>query len=138
MIRGVVVVVAVVAVLLGARVMPAGAEDPCDETSRPAVRTTLYFGRSTASREVSDAQWAAFLRDAVTPRFPQGLTAWDAQGQWRTANGATVGERAKVLALVHDGTAASQAGISRIVEEYKARFAQESVLRETARICVSF
>ena len=47
-----------------------------------------------------------------SPRFPQGLTVWEANGQWQQSNGCITQERAKVL--------------------------QESVLWESARVGAAF
>jgi Protein of unknown function (DUF3574) len=86
-----------------------GAQQPIDTTAATAcapfgasyIRTTLYFGLSHPSGVVSDASWQSFLRDEITPRFPNGLTVWEADGQWRGADGALVRERTKVVSLVH-------------------------------------
>ena len=56
----------------------------CPEGTDPFVEHQLFMGRSSESGEVvDDAAWAAFLGETVTPRFPDGLTVLDAQGQWR-------------------------------------------------------
>ena len=52
------------------------------------VRSELYFGvgeeQGAGNRPqadtISDAQWRAFLDKEVTPRFPDGLTVFDAYG----------------------------------------------------------
>ena len=90
-----------------------------------SVRTTLYFGLNRKGCTVSEAQWRNFLRDHVTPRFPQGLTVWEANGQWRRADGVIVREPAKVLLLVHDESPAVKAAILAIIEDYKKAFEQE-------------
>jgi len=87
---------------------------------------------------VHDTEWRAFLRDQVTPRFPEGLTVWEADGQWRRSDGAIDTERAKVLLLVHDGKPKARAALTEIVGLYKRQFQQESVLWESARICAAF
>jgi hypothetical protein len=102
------------------------------------MRTTLYFGLSRKTGTVSESQWRNFLRDHVTPRFPQGLTVWEANGQWRRADGMIVREPAKVLLLVHEQSPAVHAAIAGIIEDYKKAFEQESVLWETARVCAAF
>jgi hypothetical protein len=122
-----------------------GAQQPIDTTAATAcapfgasyIRTTLYFGLSHPSGVVSDASWQSFLRDEITPRFPNGLTVWEADGQWRGADGALVRERTKVVSLVHADTAPANAALGAIVEGYKRKFEQESVLRETARVCAA-
>jgi len=40
------------------------------------ARRTLYFGRARPQGFVSELEWPLFLRDEVTSRFPDGLTAW--------------------------------------------------------------
>ncbi len=102
------------------------------------MRTTLYFGLSHPTGVVSENQWQAFLRDEVTQRFPDGLTVWEASGQWKQANGHIARERAKVLLLVHDESPAVRRALSDIVEIYKKMFHQESVLWETAPVCAAF
>jgi hypothetical protein len=74
----------------------------------------------------------------VTPRFPQGLTVWEADGQWRRPDGRIGRERAKVLLLVHDDTPEVRVALGAIVTMYKRSFQQESVLWETARVCAAF
>jgi len=102
------------------------------------MRTTLYFGLNRPAGMVTEGQWKAFLRDEVTPRFPQGLTVWEANGQWQQSNGRISQERAKVLLLVHDDTPAVHTKLLAVVEAYKGSFQQESVLWESARVCAAF
>ncbi len=87
---------------------------------------------------MSEKQWRNFLRNEVTLRFPEGLTVWQADGQWRTSEGSIARERAKVLLLVHDDTPQVKAAIEAIVGRYKGLFQQESVLWETAEVCAAF
>jgi hypothetical protein len=102
------------------------------------MRTTLYFGLAHPLGKVSESQWQAFLRQEVTPRFPDGLTVWQADGQWRRADGHISRERAKVLLLVHEETPAVRTALAAIVASYKQSFRQESVLWETAPVCAAF
>ena len=102
------------------------------------MRTTLYFGLAHPLGKVSESQWQAFLRDEVTPRFPDGLTVWQADGQWRRSDGHISRERAKVLLLVHDEAPAVRTALAAIVASYKRLFQQESVLWETAPVCAAF
>jgi len=110
----------------------------CAPIGNSYTRTTLYFGLNRKTGNISAAQWKSFLRDEVTPRFPQGLTVWEAGGQWRRSDGTIVRERSKVLLLVHDGSPAVNSAITTIIERYKQKFEQESVLWETARVCAAF
>jgi hypothetical protein len=110
----------------------------CGPLGSAYLRTNLYFGLNRKGGNISETQWRTFLRDVVTPHFPQGLTVWEAGGQWRRADGAIVKEHSKVLLLVHDDTPPMRAAIADIIERYKKSFEQESVLWETARVCAAF
>jgi hypothetical protein len=75
---------------------------------------------------------------SVTPRFPHGLTAWQASGQWKGADGAIVREASFVLNLMHADDERADSAIRSITAEYKARFNQEAVLRVKSHACTSF
>ncbi|HXI31896.1 MAG TPA: DUF3574 domain-containing protein [Vicinamibacterales bacterium] len=109
----------------------------CGRASAPQLRTTLYFGTARPKGSVTELEWQLFLRDEVTRRFPDGLTVWDAEGQWRTAGGAVDHERSKVLLLVHPDTGAARESVQALIAKYRQQFEQESVLWETARVCVA-
>ena len=99
----------------------------------------LYFGRNIGdSAVVSDSAWAAFVRDVLTPTFPEGATVWDAAGQWRAPDGTTVRERSFVVELVHLVTPDVEARVHRVIEAYKQRYAQQSVLRLVMDVWASF
>jgi len=90
----------------------------------------LYFGRNIGDTAiVSDSAWSGFVQAVLTPAFPEGATVWDAAGQWRAPNGQLVRERSFVVELVHLVTPDVEARVQRVMEDYKRRFAQESVLR---------
>jgi hypothetical protein len=109
----------------------------CGAASAPQVRTTLYFGTSRPKGSVSELEWQLFLRDEVTSRFPDGLTVWDAEGQWRTNGGSIDHERSKVLLLVHADTPAARESVQLLIARYRTMFDQQSVLWETARVCAA-
>jgi Protein of unknown function (DUF3574) len=47
------------------------------------VQKDLFFGRNiSGGGEVSDEQFQAFVNNVITPRFPSGLTTFDASGQF--------------------------------------------------------
>ena len=59
------------------------------------------MGRGDGDREVvSDEDWAAFLADTITPRFPDGLSVIDVAGQGTTADGSLERERTKMLLVL--------------------------------------
>ena len=118
--------------------VPAAAQSTCGPLGTAHIRTTLYFGLSRRSGSVSEGQWQAFLSREVTPRFPDGLTVWEADGQWRRPDGRISRERAKVLLLVHEENATVRAALSAIIAGYKQAFQQDSVLWESALVCAAF
>ena len=114
---------------------PASVDDRCGTASVPQVRTTLYFGMARPKGSVSELEWQMFLRDEVTARFADGLTTWEAEGQWRAKSGDVDHERAKVLLLVHADTPAARQAVQSVIARYRQLFEQQSVLWETARVC---
>jgi hypothetical protein len=110
----------------------------CGDASAAQLRTTLYFSTTRPTGEVSELEWQLFLRDEVTTRFPDGLTVWDAQGQWKNASGRIAHDSSKILLVVHPDTAKARTSIQEVIETYRKMFEQESVMRETAIVCVSF
>ena len=109
----------------------------CGASSAAQLRTTLYFGLARPKGSVSELEWQIFLRDEVTPRFPEGLTVWEANGQWRRPDGQIEHEGAKVLLLVHPDTAVAGSAVQSVIAQYRKKFDQESVLWETAHVCVA-
>ena len=107
----------------------------CGVTSAPQIRTTLYFGLARPKGAVSELEWQMFLRDEVTKRFPDGLTVWEAEGQWRTPEGPIDHERSKVLLLVHPDTTQARHAVQEVISTYRRMFEQQSVLWESARVC---
>jgi hypothetical protein len=110
---------------------------PCGSIGSSFIRTTLYFGLTRPTGTVTEREWGLFLRKHVTPRFPEGLTVWEAAGQWRRPDGRIVRERSKVLLLVHDDTPATRDALTTLVTAYKRMFEQESVLWESSVVCAT-
>ena len=96
------------------------------------ARTELFFGTAKADGTVvTDAQFMAFVDAEITPRFPDGLTLLEADGQFRNAADDIIKEKSFLLILlypVEDFRPASRR-INAIREAYKEQFEQESVLR---------
>ncbi|SFU40555.1 Protein of unknown function [Polaromonas sp. YR568] len=114
-------------------------EPRCASNEQRLVSDLLYFGTAKPGGIVSSEEWSEFLRGTVTPKFPEGLSAWQASGQWRSAaTGAIVSEASHVLNLVHPETPAAEAAVQAVVADYKSRFQQEAVLRVKNTACVSF
>ncbi|HWT16349.1 MAG TPA: DUF3574 domain-containing protein [Patescibacteria group bacterium] len=103
-------------------------------------RSVLYFGAAipNSSDIVDAAEWQAFLDREVTPRFPDGLTWYDARGQWRGNDGQVIGEASRILILLHGNDGEAAASIEAIGAAYKQTFAQEAVMVEREPSCVAF
>ena len=99
------------------------------------VSERLFFGQSIpGGGTVAEQDWTAFLRDVITPRFPQGLTVWKGEGQWLEAAGVLAREPVIVVEIVHAPGADLETSLEAISQEYKRRFRQEAVLRVTSTV----
>lgn len=108
----------------------------CAAPLKPAVEVNLYFGREKpGGGEVSDAEWASFLADAVTPQFPAGLTVIDARGQHRDPAGVIGAERTKLVVVVVFDAPAHRSRVASIVDTYTKRFGQHEVFRVEQPVC---
>jgi hypothetical protein len=92
------------------------------------VQARLFFGLHGSAGMLSEHEWALFLADVVTPRFPDGLTVFEASGQWRGPASRLEQEPARVVEIVHDDSANAKSFINQIVMVYKARYQQQSVM----------
>jgi Protein of unknown function (DUF3574) len=114
--------------------------------SRPMLVVELFFGRGLAPAgpgqppgTVSDAEWAAFAETVLTPAFPDGLTAWNADGQWRNpATGSIVRDPTKVVLIAAPDGAATRNAIDRVSAQYRTRFDQQSVGVILSSDCAAF
>ncbi|HWI29633.1 MAG TPA: DUF3574 domain-containing protein [Stellaceae bacterium] len=108
----------------------------CAPPARAMPEVELFFGRGLpGGGMVSERDWQRFLDEAVTPRFPDGLTVLDAEGQWR--DGDTVQrERTKLLLIVAPPAPDLEARLAAVIDGYKQRFQQQAVLRIDRTACV--
>ncbi len=110
---------------------------PCGHGGQLAVQELLYFGTETPSGHVTPENWAEFLNETVTPRFPDGLSVWQVSGQWRSASGKVIREPSYVLSLLHSDGVDEDRAIQELLTAYKTRFQQETVLRVRSSVCKS-
>lgn len=87
------------------------------------VQDELYFGRNKPVGTVYNQDLQNFLQTEITPRFPDGLTVLDANGQFLSSNG-IIKEKTKLLILIHSNTQEDNQEIQEIVDEYKKQFQQ--------------
>jgi hypothetical protein len=95
------------------------------------ARTELYFGTAKPVGAVTEEEFAAFLEQEITPRFPEGLTVVSAIGQFQGTSGVIVQENSKLLILLYPAKLrkANSEKIEEIRNLYKQSFEQEAVLR---------
>lgn len=111
----------------------------CGPNGKMTLRTTLGFGLNRKSGgKVTTSQWKTFLRTEVTPRFPEGFTVIQTNGQWRMANGRVELEKSRMLIVDRDDSPQLRQSVSEIVDIYKRKYDQEAVFWETARVCAGF
>ena len=119
------------------------AEVPHNGCPKAGQRATaeLVFGRASddpAHPLVSEAEFARFLNEEVSARFPDGLTVIDAQGRWRAPAGDAIHEPSEMVMIVLPGRPDDRAKLDALREAYKRRYHQQSVLLMTHGDCVSF
>jgi hypothetical protein len=118
------------AALIVALALPGCRSAAVHPSAQTMVADRLFFGRNIpAGGTVSDVEWAQFLSTVITPRFPTGLTVWQANGQWLDPRGNIVREQVFIVEIFHEQNAEVEASIVAIAAEYKKRFGQDAVLR---------
>ena len=128
-------VIVLLASIAGTTTADAQSAVQCGGAQKPWVVADLLFGRT----HVSEASWARFVATEVTPRFPDGFTVLDANGQWRAPGAQKISrERSKVLTIAMPPSADNDERLQKIIEAYKTRFRQQSVGLIIRPACVSF
>lgn len=108
--------------------------DPADDSiendpTPELIQVDLYFGRNIGTTgKVSERQFQQFLNQNITPQFPDGLTVYDADGQFLDSSNTLIQEPSKVVSLIIEDTEANEQAIDKIINQYKHQFQQESVL----------
>jgi hypothetical protein len=100
----------------------------------------LFFGRSIKGRgPLSDAEWAKFAADTITPNFPNGFTVFDGDGQWQNPQTGQIGrERTKILLVAAERSPDLAARLTAVMDAYKTQFHQQSVGIVTRDSCAAF
>jgi hypothetical protein len=103
------------------------------------TKDELYFGLSKpGGKTVSEAEWQLFLNRVITPRLPDGLTVMDVYGQYLDHSGKLTKEKTKLVILIYENSQIQNQKVQEIIASYKKTFQQESVLRVTSSVKVSF
>ena len=115
----------------------AGAAQECPKGMEPVTEFRLFFGLTDKDdKAISEDQWQRFLAGEITPRFPAGLTVFDANGQWLPPSGKLQREPVKVvLVAVSEDPAQSIKRVHEISAEYAKRFNQYAVFLIAGSSC---
>ena len=108
---------------------------------KPMLVAELFFGRNIPGRApVSEAEWADFVAQVITPNFPDGFTVFNgALGQSRDPqSGAIVREPPKILLAAAYPRPDLKDRIAATIEAYRARYPQKSVGVLTRWECGAF
>ena len=93
------------------------------------IQVDLYFGRNIGTTgRVTEQEFQQFLGTEITPRFPDGLTAYNAKGQFLDSAGQLIREPSKVVSLIFEDTEQNEQSVYEIIDAYEQQFQQESVL----------
>jgi len=105
-------------------------ENLIDNNSTPEfIQADLFFGRNIpGGGQVSKQQFQNFLDGSITPRFPDGLTNFAADGQFRNSGGDIIQEPSEVVRLLLEDTQENENAIDEVITSYLNQFDQESVL----------
>ena len=112
----------------------------CPAGLSPQHEARLYFGLTTIDgARIADADWSDFVAGEITPRFPDGLTAYDTSGQWRDRSGShIVRQPSRVIEIIVPDDAATFDRLQAIRDAYRARFHQQSVGLTLNALCAGF
>ena len=100
----------------------------------------LFFGRGGEEHQsLADAEWADFAAQTITPNFPDGFTVFDGEGQWRNPQTEhIVRDRTKILLVAAKRESDLLQRLLAVIDDYKARFHQQSVGIITRDSCAAF
>lgn len=114
------------------------------------VRTELYFAIGWAEGSpqkqegidgsgLGESGWSGFVDEVVTPLFPDGLTIFEATGQWLSDRFDSPPKLdTRVIVILHPASEEAERRIERIREAFLEMTGQQSVLRVSQGATVSF
>src|SRR5271166_1915546 len=131
----------VASALVAAALLAAAAHaEGCAAPTSAMSQVEMYFGSSVKGLPfVTEEAWSQFLASEVTPKFPDGLTVFDAHGQWRSDDGKIYREETHVLVILYKADATTDGKIEAIRDAYRKQFQQEGLpLRVDTSVCAAF
>ncbi len=101
------------------------------------IKTELYFGLSQDTVDITEDQWASFKESVLDKEF-EGYNEVNCNGVWTGADKNTISENCKVIVYLNKGSAEDQDKINLVINAYKNRFNQESVLCIETKVKANF
>jgi hypothetical protein len=106
------------------------------------IKTELYFGLNIPNGgRVEDPDFERFVDTCLSPRFAEGLTVLQAQGQWQdTASKKVEREDSRIVILLYPRKSrkAKNVLIEQARGSYQKSFEQQSVMRVDMPVRTSF
>lgn len=101
------------------------------------IKTELFFGLSEGNKTISEKEWNAFKVEFLDKKF-SGYTEVNSKGFWTSPSNATVSEHSKLIIYLNKGTKNDSLVIAYVINNYKKKFNQESVLKIETPVNASF
>jgi hypothetical protein len=118
------------------------ASDNCPAGALAFTETRLFMGQDIGgAATVSEADWHAFLKAEVIPRFPDGFTVLDGAGYWKGCKKLDtqgVCERSKLLLIQYAPSEPVNEKMLNVMDAYIAKFQQQAVMRSDRQVCTWF
>jgi Protein of unknown function (DUF3574) len=92
------------------------------------IQIDLFLGGNIPGGGHSQQQFQAFVDKVITPRFPAGLTIFNAKRQFKDSTDTPIKEPCKVVRLLLEDTVKNETAIDEIIRAYQQQFERASVL----------
>lgn len=101
------------------------------------IKTELFFGLSEGNKTISESEWASFKVEFLDKKF-SGYTEVNSKGFWTNPSNIKVSEHSKLIIYLNKGTQSDSLAIVYVINSYKKKFNQESVLKIETPVKASF
>ncbi len=93
------------------------------------IKTELYLGKGVPGGfEVTEQQFAEFIKKIITKYFPQGITIYEAYGQMQESDKSITKQATWVVEIVRTNTAENDKKIKLIIDDYRKEFQRPQVM----------
>lgn len=93
------------------------------------IKTELYMGKGVqGGYEITEKQFAEFIKKIITRYFPQGITVYETYGQMEEPDKTITKQATWVVAIVRARTAENDKKIKLIIDDYRKEFQSPQVM----------